>query len=88
MRRDEAEEPNAKIPRAGGLFALLAAFLAWRAALAGTEPIEISFITYILREASKSWQGPRMSANGLANKLCRIKSQPRQGLVQIGIVYL
>ncbi|KAK5807550.1 hypothetical protein VI817_001808 [Penicillium citrinum] len=43
MRRNEAEEPNAEILKAGGFFALLAAFLAWWAALAGIADSSNSF---------------------------------------------
>lgn len=43
MRRNEAQEPNTTILKAGGFFALLAAFLAWWAALAGIADSSNSF---------------------------------------------
>ncbi|KAJ5652696.1 GPR/FUN34 family protein [Penicillium longicatenatum] len=41
--RNEMEEPNAKVIKAGGLFALLAAFLAWWVAFAGVADNTNSF---------------------------------------------
>ncbi|KAJ5548478.1 GPR/FUN34 family protein [Penicillium frequentans] len=43
MSRNELEEPNAKVIKAGGLFALVAAFLAWYVALAGVADNSNSF---------------------------------------------
>ncbi|KAJ5771890.1 GPR/FUN34 family protein [Penicillium odoratum] len=43
LSRNEQEEPNAKVIKAGGLFALLAAFLAWWVALAGIADSSNSF---------------------------------------------
>ncbi|KAJ5930926.1 GPR/FUN34 family protein [Penicillium verhagenii] len=43
LTRNAQEEPNAKIIKAGGLFALIAAFLAWWTALAGVADSSNSF---------------------------------------------
>ncbi|KAJ5950007.1 GPR/FUN34 family protein [Penicillium verhagenii] len=43
LTRNAQEEPNAKVIKAGGLFALIAAFLAWWTALAGVADSSNSF---------------------------------------------
>lgn len=43
MRRDATNAPNVPIIKAGGFFALLAAFLAWYVALAGIADDSNSF---------------------------------------------
>ncbi|KAJ5633586.1 GPR/FUN34 family protein [Penicillium herquei] len=43
LQRNDQQEPNAKVLKAGGLFALLAAFLAWYVAFAGVADDSNSF---------------------------------------------